>query len=275
MKLLDYYGINASPAPAGDGATIATIGERPSLLLVDDARDNLMLLRGYLRDTPYRIDEAYDGAEAVAMARRKAYDVIIMDLLMPEMDGFEAMRRIREWEDDHGNEPACIMIALTAWALKEAAQESFRCGADVHLTKPVRKAQLLGVIDTQFTRIAAQRKPHAPMACTIVPSRASTQNPLRRILEESTDSSGGLLMQEKIRIGFQAFTSDGGEEFGAVRGIGPQELTVYVENAGDFSIPMSAVEAVHSEKVIVNCKKLDQRLRKAIGHAHDREEPGA
>jgi len=82
-------------------------------------------------------------------------------------------------------------------------------------------------------------------------------------------------MQEKIQIGFQAFTSDGGEEFGAVRKVTPHELTIYVENAGDFTVPMNAVEAVHSEKVVVNCAKLDSRLRKAIGHAHDREEPHA
>jgi len=82
-------------------------------------------------------------------------------------------------------------------------------------------------------------------------------------------------MQEKIQIGFQAFTSDGGEEFGAVRKVTPHELTIYVENAGDFTVPMNAVEAVHSEKVVVNCAKLDSRLRKAIGHAHDKEEPHA
>jgi hypothetical protein len=50
---------------------------------------------------------------------------------------------------------------------------------------------------------------------------------------------------------------------------------VYVENAGDFTVPLSAVDAVHSEKVVVNCAKLDRRLRSAIGHAHDAEEPGA
>jgi hypothetical protein len=82
-------------------------------------------------------------------------------------------------------------------------------------------------------------------------------------------------MQEKIKIGFQAFVSDGGEEFGAVRAVSPRELTVYVENAGDFTVPMSAVEAVHSEKVVLNCAKLDKRLQQAIGHAHDKEEPGA
>jgi hypothetical protein len=82
-------------------------------------------------------------------------------------------------------------------------------------------------------------------------------------------------MQEKIQVGFQAFVSDGGEEFGAVRKVSPHELVVYVENAGDFTVPLSAVEAVHSEKVVFSCSKLDRRLREAIGHAHDREAPGA
>jgi hypothetical protein len=84
-------------------------------------------------------------------------------------------------------------------------------------------------------------------------------------------------MQEKIEIGFQAFVSDGGEEFGAVRAIAPggrPELVVYVENAGDFTVPLEAVESVHSGKVIFSCARLDRHLRNAIGHAHDAEKPG-
>jgi hypothetical protein len=74
------------------------------------------------------------------------------------------------------------------------------------------------------------------------------------------------IRQEKIEAGFQAFTSDGSEEFGAVRQVSPggrAELVIYVENAGDFTVPLSAVDAVHSEKVILNCGKLDSRLRHA------------
>jgi len=82
-------------------------------------------------------------------------------------------------------------------------------------------------------------------------------------------------MPEKIKVGYQAFTSDGGEEFGAVRAVGPHEVTIYVENAGDFTVPLSAIEAVHSQKVIVDCAKVGPKLCGAIGHAHDREEPGA
>jgi len=80
-------------------------------------------------------------------------------------------------------------------------------------------------------------------------------------------------MNEKIEVGFQAFVSDGGEEFGAVREISRdgRTLVVYVENAGDFQIPRDAVSAVHAQKVVFQCGKLDAGLRRAIGHAHDAE----
>ena len=85
-------------------------------------------------------------------------------------------------------------------------------------------------------------------------------------------------MRENIEVGYQTFVSDGGEEFGAVRQVAPHgrpELVIYVENAGDFVVPFDAVEAVHSQKVILTCRKLDRRLREAIGHAHEAEVPGA
>ncbi len=81
-------------------------------------------------------------------------------------------------------------------------------------------------------------------------------------------------MREKIEVGYQAFVADGGEEFGAIREVSVGDLLVYVENAGDFRIPLEAVQAVHSQKVIFRCDRLDRRLREAIGHAHDAEEPG-
>ena len=85
-------------------------------------------------------------------------------------------------------------------------------------------------------------------------------------------------MRDEIEVGYQVFAADGGEVFGAVRQVTPHgrpELVIYVENAGDFVVSLEAVEAVHSQKVIVNCSKLDYSLRQAIGHAHDAEEAGA
>jgi len=84
-----------------------------------------------------------------------------------------------------------------------------------------------------------------------------------------------MVTRDKIEVGYQAFVSDGGEEFGAIRRVSPRGLVVYVENAGDFLVPLDAVEAVHSQKVVFSCSKLDRSLREAIGHAHDGEVPGA
>ena len=85
-------------------------------------------------------------------------------------------------------------------------------------------------------------------------------------------------MREAIKVGDQVFVADRTEVFGAVRQVAPHgrpELVIYVENAGDFVVPLTVVEAAHEQKVIVNGDKLEPRLRQAIGHAHDAEEPGA
>jgi hypothetical protein len=79
---------------------------------------------------------------------------------------------------------------------------------------------------------------------------------------------------ETIRAGYQAFTADGGEEFGAVRDVTDDTITIYVENAGDFVVPLDAITSVHAQKVIVDCAKVEPQLRDAIAHAHDAEEPG-
>jgi hypothetical protein len=80
-------------------------------------------------------------------------------------------------------------------------------------------------------------------------------------------------MSERIRVGFQTFLSDAPEEFGAIREISRdgKQLTVYVENSGEFYVPIESVVSVQSEKVTFDCKKLDPQMRAAIGHAHDAE----
>ena len=81
-------------------------------------------------------------------------------------------------------------------------------------------------------------------------------------------------MSERIEIGYQAYVSDGSDEFGAIREVSSDGLVVYVENAGEFRVPLNAVASVHSQKVIFDCAKLSKPLRRAINHAHDGEVPG-
>ena len=83
-------------------------------------------------------------------------------------------------------------------------------------------------------------------------------------------------MLEPIKEESLVFVSDGDEAIGSVRRVAPNErpeLVIYIENAGDFVVPIEAVEDVHSGKVILNCERIDRRLREAIGHARDAEDP--
>lgn len=81
------------------------------------------------------------------------------------------------------------------------------------------------------------------------------------------------MTNEPIQEGFDVFVHDGEKAFGAVRRVLPHEIVVYVENAGDFTVPLSAVKEVESEKVVLNSSKLDPALKRAIGHAHSGEDP--
>lgn len=121
----------------------------PSLkiLVVDDADDNRMLLRAYLAGTPHHIMEADNGMEALDIYRRQEFDIVLMDMQMPGMDGFTTVRKIREFEVQHQRKPANIW-ALTAYALKNEVQRSLEAGCERHLTKPLRKQALLAEINS-------------------------------------------------------------------------------------------------------------------------------
>ena len=89
---------------------------------------------------------ACNGAVALEKYISGTYDVVLMDVQMPVMDGYAATRRIRQWETDNRVTPVPI-LALTAHALPEEVRKSLDAGCTVHLTKPIRKATLIGAIE--------------------------------------------------------------------------------------------------------------------------------
>lgn len=127
------------PAPPAEGA-------RPlRILLAEDAEDNRLLVQGFLANASCEIDMAEDGEAAVRKFSGRAYDLVLMDIQMPVMNGYEATREIRRIEQARGKRPVPI-LALTAHALQEDARRSLEAGCDAHLAKPIRKAALLEAI---------------------------------------------------------------------------------------------------------------------------------
>ena len=117
------------------------------ILLVDDNPDNRLLVNAYLKKLPYQIEEAENGEEAVAMFQRSPYEIVLMDVQMPVMDGREATRRMRQWEQQNGKE-AVPIIALTAHAIKEEIDLCIEAGCNTHLSKPVKKSTLITTIQS-------------------------------------------------------------------------------------------------------------------------------
>ena len=113
------------------------IGRPLDILLVDDNPDNRLLVSAYLKKLPYTLEEAENGEEAVSKFMSSNYDVVLMDVQMPVMDGREATRQIREWENQNGKVRTPI-IALTAHAIKEEIDLCIEAGWDLHLSKPVK-----------------------------------------------------------------------------------------------------------------------------------------
>ena len=112
------------------------------VLLADDFHHNRIIVLQYLKNTSCQVDIAENGSVAVEKFKAGDYDLVLMDLQMPVMDGFSATRQIRAFEKEQGKAPVPI-IALSAYAMQEDIRKSREAGCVEHLTKPIKKAQLL------------------------------------------------------------------------------------------------------------------------------------
>ena len=115
------------------------------LLIVEDSESSRAVICGHIRQEQFDYDEAENGAVAVEKAKAARYDLILMDIKMPMMDGYEAIRRIRQWEAARGL-PRTPIIAFTASSFEEDVQQAIEAGADLHVSKPVKKEALAAAI---------------------------------------------------------------------------------------------------------------------------------
>jgi len=115
------------------------------ILLVDDNEDNRNLLCLYLRNTPFTLESAENGQDAVELFKKTHFDIVFMDLEMPIMDGYEATRQFRKWEETK-KLAATPIIALTAHAFVRFKKKCVEAGCSDYLTKPVRRDTLIRCI---------------------------------------------------------------------------------------------------------------------------------
>jgi signal transduction histidine kinase/ActR/RegA family two-component response regulator len=132
-----------APPPADETRPERAMPGRPlQLLLAEDNDVNVLVIEGMLAPLGHRITRARDGAEALVALRGQTFDLVLMDMLMPVVDGLAATRRWRLEEAAQGR-PRTPIVALTANAFDDDARQSLQAGCDAHLTKPISLAALL------------------------------------------------------------------------------------------------------------------------------------
>jgi two-component system, sensor histidine kinase and response regulator len=115
------------------------------VLLAEDNAVNRALATRLLEKRGHSVEIACDGKQALLATEKEELDVILMDIQMPEMDGFEATAAIRRQEASSGKHVP--IIALTAHALKEDREQCLSSGMDAYLSKPIRATELLATIE--------------------------------------------------------------------------------------------------------------------------------
>jgi two-component system cell cycle response regulator DivK len=118
-----------------------------TILIVEDEPRNLKLLRDLLQRFGYEILEATDGEQGVKSAGEKMPDLILMDIMMPKMDGLEATRIIKaDIKTKH-----IPVIALTSYAMKGDREKTIEAGCDGYIAKPIDIKEVLKTIETYLT----------------------------------------------------------------------------------------------------------------------------
>ncbi|MEO5864143.1 MAG: response regulator, partial [Nitrospiraceae bacterium] len=150
-RLLASLAAALSPATTMLSAPVPPASPPPAalrplhILLAEDLEDNRDVVALFLKGAPYRLDMAENGAIAVEKFCAGTYDLVLMDIQIPVMDGYQATEAIRQWEREQQRTPTPI-VAFTANAFKEDLEVSLAVGCVAHLTKPLRKQDLLKAI---------------------------------------------------------------------------------------------------------------------------------
>ncbi|MBI9066639.1 MAG: hybrid sensor histidine kinase/response regulator [Salinivirgaceae bacterium] len=127
---------------------------KSSILIVDDTPKNLQVLGNTLKLKNYKVEFAINGFKALEWIEKQDFDLVLLDVMMPEMDGYEVCQKIRE-NNKHINLP---IIFLTAKTDSESIVNGFKIGAQDYITKPFNTAELLVRVETQLELKSSREK---------------------------------------------------------------------------------------------------------------------
>jgi PAS domain S-box-containing protein len=182
--------------------------KRPGLevLLVEDNRVNQMLVLCLLEKQGHHIETAQNGKEALAALQKQHFDLVLMDVQMPEMDGFEATKAIRVAETQ--SRTHVPIIAMTAHAMKGDRERCLEMGMDGYVAKPIQSEELTNAIDRLFplraAEVSSSHPPTAPTGAldrtTLLARVGGREDRLRRIAAVFLEESARLMVEIRAAL---------------------------------------------------------------------------
>jgi len=211
------------------------------ILLVEDNLVNQEVASGMLVSRGYEVNIANNGAEAITSIMRETYDIILMDVQMPVMNGYEASLKIREMERD--SESHIRIIGLTANAMSGDREKCLQAGMDDYITKPVHMKDLINAIEKikyekenhmpQAKQIITREKPPVDFAC-LIDKLGGNHEQILRCLEIFKADTPGLL--ESIRTSLK--NKDGQGSKNSCHGLRGMLLTLEMHKAAATAASM-------------------------------------
>lgn len=195
-----------------------------SILVVDDEADTCRNLSDILTDLGYQVDTALDGFRALELARKKCYDIALLDMKMPGMDGLTLYRELRKLCS------GTVALVVTAYASKATAEEALAAGAWQVLAKPVALERLLPLVDEALGQPLVLIVDDDPDLCANLWDLLRERGFRVAIAHEETDATR-LLREQAFRIvliDMKLPHGDGGRVFQQVRQSNPQARTVVI-----------------------------------------------
>ena len=196
----------------------------PAILVVDDDVDTCHNLRDILTDMGYRVDIAHDGPSALELVKRNAYDVALLDLKMPGMDGVTLYREVKKLRAD------TVAIIVTAYAGGNTAEEALAAGAWQLMPKPVDLGRLLPLVEEALGQPLVLVVDDDPDLCASLWDLLRDRG-YRVSLAHSESEAAGRLGDARIRvvlIDMKLADGDGSSVFHRVRQANPQARTVVI-----------------------------------------------
>ena len=209
------------------------------VLLVDDNAVNRAVAQNFLEKSGYEVVEVGDGLDAVEACKQEAFDVILMDVQMPRLDGLSATRLIREQEKAAGTGRHSVIIAMTAHALAGDKERCLESGMDGYLAKPIERAQLIAAVENLAAARDASDTANRAAGAALLARFDGDAALLRRVSGIFAEQTPGML--DRIRNAVAAENADALRNtahrlIGSLGALGADEAVGYARQLEDLAV---------------------------------------